>query len=140
MNKNKELINFIAKIDESDKIDCCDDLLDDAIKILKKKKSIAKELFPLLNKQVDAILDLTPYGLRRFNSNEILKGMPFECYSLHLQSKEFNIRILGAYIENVFYMLVMFEEKSGKRATDYTRPKEKARRRFEKLCLQKKKD
>ena len=140
MNKNEELMNFIARINESDKIDFCDEFLNDAAEIFKKKNSVVKELFPLLNKQIDAILDLTPYRLSRFNGNEILKGMPFECYSLHLHRKKFNIRILGTYVGNVFYMLVMFEEKSGKKATDYTKPKEKARRRAERLCLQKKKD
>ena len=44
------------------------------------------------------------------------------------------------YFNDVFYMLVMFEEKSGKKATDYTKPKEKARRRAEKICLQGKND
>ncbi|MGX8680073.1 MAG: hypothetical protein ACSW8B_01655 [bacterium] len=141
MIKNNELKAFVERIEESERLDFSEEFLDEVAELLKKKRSIKRSFFSLLNKQIDAILCFTPYELEHYNGNEILKGdLPFDCYSLHLQRKEFNIRILGMYFDDVFYMLVMFEEKSGKKATDYTKPKEKARRRAEKICLQGKKD
>ncbi len=75
----------------------------------------------ILRKQVEFVVKLSPYELSQADSNEILKYCnEFECYSLHFKSSTFNIRILGTYINDTFIFLVIFNEESGKRKTNYS--------------------
>ena len=55
------------------------------------------------------------------DSNEILRsGGEQQFYSLHLKRKQFNIRFLIAFEDNIPLFLCAFFERSGKRQTDYT--------------------
>lgn len=88
-------------------------------KIISKDRK--KNFFNLFVKQLDYILTLSEYGVSKANSNEILKHCTeFKCYSLHIQSKVFNIRILGTYVEKKFVFLVAFFERAKKSKTDYS--------------------
>lgn len=57
----------------------------------------------------------------RVDNNEILKGADGHYYSIHIESKQFNIRLL-IYIDDngIPYFLCCFYERAGKRKTDYT--------------------
>lgn len=44
-----------------------------------------------------------------------------DLYSMHLESKNFNYRILFSFMENGETLLHLFYERQGKRHTDYSR-------------------
>ncbi len=51
-------------------------------------------------------------------------------FSMHLSSKGFNYRILFRYLENNQILLLGFEEKQGKKRTEYSNFLKSARDRF----------
>lgn len=56
------------------------------------------------------------------DGNEKLKGMKSEqeYYSLHIQNKTVNIRLLMTFKNEVPMFLAAFNEKEGKKTTDYS--------------------
>lgn len=79
------------------------------------------ELFALLVKQLNFV-KLMGTNVDKADSNEKLSHVQGDYYSLHLQAKVFNIRLLMTFDTNknpVF--LASFFERSGKRVTNYTK-------------------
>lgn len=92
-----------------------------------------KELFALLIKQLDFVKVLGK-EVGRADSNEIIKYMEREYYSLHLQAKNFNIRFLMTFDddENPIF-LAAFYERSGKKASDYSQWKGVLQHRYNEI-------
>lgn len=76
------------------------------------------------------------------DSNEILKhmgndknGYPWKLYSIHFERKNaYNIRFIISFDENHSpLLLVAFNERAGKKATDYTLPGQTAKQRKSEL-------
>lgn len=96
------------------------DFIEDVKRLLKKMKGQEKKFFNLLRKQLEYILTLSEYNVSKANGNELLKHCTeFDCYSLHLCSTAFNIRLLGTYYKQKFIFLLAFYEMSGKKNTEY---------------------
>ena len=89
--------------------------------LLKNAQGAEKEVFNLLVKQLSFVNAL---GIRVdcADGNEKLKGMKSEqeYYSLHIQNKTVNIRLLMTFINEVPMFLAAFNEKEGKKTTDYS--------------------
>ena len=89
--------------------------------LLKNAQGAEKEVFNLLVKQLSFVNAL---GIRVdcADGNEKLKGMKFEeeYYSLHIQNKTVNIRLLMTFKNEVPMFLAAFNEKEGKKTTDYS--------------------
>ncbi len=68
------------------------------------------------------------------DNNERLQGADGHYYSIHFQQSQFNVRII-AYIfdDGTPYFLCAFNERSGKRTTDYTAYTKVMEQRFEEL-------
>lgn len=61
------------------------------------------------------------HGIYKIDDNEKLKGTNESLYSLHMQSKNYNVRlIVSINKEGIPLLLTVFNERSGKKATDYT--------------------
>lgn len=89
-----------------------------------------KEIFALLVKQLNFIKALGK-EVNQADGNEIIKYQERDYYSIHLQGKNFNFRLLMTFDEKenpVF--LAAFYERSGKRATDYTKWKSILEQRY----------
>lgn len=86
----------------------------------KDLKGKERQFFETLIRQLDY---LTSYGvaIANIDSHERLQGKGHDFFSIHLQRKQFNIRFL-VYIDNSgkSFLLSAFNERSGKKATDYT--------------------
>lgn len=79
-----------------------------------------KEIFALLIKQLNFVKTL---GKQVYNAdgNEIIKYLEKEYYSLHLTGKNFNLRLLMTFDEEVHpVFLAAFYERAGKKNSDYT--------------------
>ena len=89
--------------------------------LLKNAQGVEKEVFNLLVKQLSFVNAL---GIRVdcADGNEKLKGMKSEqeYYSLHIQNKTVNIRLLMTFKNEVPMFLAAFNEKEGKKTTDYS--------------------
>ena len=89
--------------------------------LLKNAQGAEKEVFNLLVKQLSFVNAL---GIRVdcADGNEKLKGMKAEqeYYSLHIQNKTVNIRLLMTFKNEVPMFLAAFNEKEGKKTTDYS--------------------
>lgn len=89
--------------------------------LLKNAQGAEKEVFNLLVKQLSFVNAL---GIRVdcADGNEKLKGMKSEqeYYSLHIQNKTVNIRLLMMLKNEVPMFLAAFNEKEGKKTTDYS--------------------
>ncbi len=73
------------------------------------------EFFALLIKQLSFVRDLG-INVKGADSNELLKHVTnFACYSLHLQSKNFNIRILMTFDNLTPLFLTAFYERFRKK-------------------------
>lgn len=84
-------------------------------------KGHEKELFMLLVKQL-CFVSALKRQVHLADSNEKIKYLEKEYYSLHLSAKNFNIRMLMTFDNDdnpVF--LAAFYERAGKRNTDYTK-------------------
>lgn len=101
--------------------------------LIKEVHGHETELFQLLIKQLAFVKEL---GCNVFSadSNEILKYGSYRLYySLHLQSKIFNIRIIMTFHENIPVFLVAFYERAGKKHTDYSVQKDPVINRYNEL-------
>lgn len=101
--------------------------------LLEDAKGNEKEIFSLLIKQMNFVKVLGK-KVDQANGNEIIKYLNEDYYSLHLQGKNFNLRLLMAFDEEenpVF--LVAFYERSGKKASDYTKWKKVLRQRLQEV-------
>lgn len=90
--------------------------------ILKNAKGSEKEVFNLLIKQFSFVKTMGD-RVDTADSNEKLKGIKADedYYSLHLQNKTVNIRLIMTFDGNIPVFLVAFFEREGKRVTDYSR-------------------
>lgn len=107
---NKENISDFLK-----SIIVCDEFNKEFLRVLKSLDD-KKSFYKLLCKQ-KSFIDLNDKVLlQNANTNELLKstGMDVDCYSLHLESNSFSIRILGAYYQDDFVMLCIFNERTTK--------------------------
>lgn len=108
--------------------------------LLKKElKGNEKKFFQKFVTQLDNIVNFKRQ-VYTVDGNEILKagndehGNPFELYSIHISSNNYNIRFIISFTESsspVF--LTAFYERGGKRKTDYTIPKQIAKTRIREL-------
>lgn len=79
-----------------------------------------KEIFSLLIKQLNFVKVLQKQ-VYTADGNEIIRYLEKEYYSLHLNGKNFNLRLLMTFDENDNPLfLAAFFERAGKRASDYT--------------------
>ena len=81
-----------------------------------------KEVFNILIKQFGFVNTLNTRVFEA-DSNEILKetGADGDYYSLHVSNKTVNLRLLMRFTEEKNpYFLAIFNEKSGKKVSDYT--------------------
>lgn len=90
--------------------------------LLKKElKGKEERFFKILITQLKNIKD---FGVmvHTVDDNEIIHGGDGHFYSIHFQQSQFNVRFL-IYIfdDGTAYFLSAFYERSGKKATDYTR-------------------
>lgn len=68
------------------------------------------------------------------DSNEKLKGADGHYYSIHLTRQKFNIRfIVNIQDDGVSYFLCAFNEKSGKKVSDYSSYTKVMEKRFQEL-------
>lgn len=101
--------------------------------LLKNLAGNEKEIFALLIKQFTFIKELSD-NVHKADSNEIIKYQERNYYSLHLSAKNFNIRLLITFTEEkspVF--LVAFYERSGKKASDYSKWKKVLTNRYNEI-------
>lgn len=121
--KKEEAWSILYEYLKKDKFIVLTDFINDMKFILHRNlKGQEKKFFNLFQKQLGYILNLSEYGVSKANTNEILKHCKeFDCYSLHISSRPFNVRILGTYIKGKFIFLVAFVEISGKKNTDYSK-------------------
>lgn len=90
---------------------------------LLKKELKGKEVtfFTILTTQLN---NLSSFGsmIHTVDGHEKLKGSDGHYYSIHLQNKQFNVRLI-VYISdaNEISLLCAFYERAGKSTTDYTR-------------------
>lgn len=99
--------------------------------LLKDVKGHEGELFKILNKQLAFLVSLKT-RVNDADSNEFLKYKSEQLYySLHLKSKNFNIRFIITFYDNTTpVFLVAFYEREGKRATDYSQYEVPAKERY----------
>lgn len=96
--------------------------MDELISLLKKElKGKEARFFKLLITQLKNVKD---FGImvHTVDNNEKIHGGDGHFYSIHLQQSQFNVRLL-VYIcdDGTAYFLSAFYERSGKRASDYTK-------------------
>lgn len=127
----KELISCLTKPNFAEFI-FHPEFINEMSKLVKKLKGNETELYYLLTKQL-GFVDECGKNVNIADHNEILKHVKtFDCYSLHLVGKNFNIRMLMTFVENDRPLfLCVFNEKSGKRSTNYTEPVERAKARLQ---------
>lgn len=89
-------------------------------KLLEDASGNEKEIFALLVKQLQFIKVLGK-NVYTADGNEVIRYQKRDYYSLHLEGRTFNLRLLMTFndLESPVF-LVAFYERSGKRATDYT--------------------
>lgn len=92
------------------------------LSFLLKKDLKGKEarFFKILSTQLN---NIKTFGrsIYTVDSNEILHGADGHYYSIHLQQSQFNVRLLIYIADNdTPYFLCAFNERSGKRKTDYS--------------------
>lgn len=78
-----------------------------------------KRFLALLKTRKKQIKQLSQADIIKIEEFEILKGEN-GLMAMHLTSKEFNYRILFRYIENNQILLLCFEERQGKKKTEYS--------------------
>ena len=105
--------------------------------LLKNASGNEKEIFSLLIKQFNFIKVLGK-GVDQADGNEIIKYQEQDYYSIHLNGKNFNLRLLMTFDEDgnpVF--LAAFYERAGKKSTDYTQWKNVLKQRFQEVSMRK---
>lgn len=94
----------------------------DELRTLLKKDLRGKEsiFFKILSTQ---LCNIKKFGRKVYtvDGNEILQGADGHYYSIHLKNSQFNVRFI-IYItdDNTPYFLCAFNERSGKRNTNYS--------------------
>lgn len=92
-----------------------------------------KEFFNCLTTQLD---NIRTFGIlvAKTDDNEKLKGADGHYFSIHMQRKQFNIRFIVYIQDDGFpYFLCAFNEKSGKRISDYSSYTAVMTKRFKEL-------
>lgn len=111
----------------------CERFLEEFKNLLKSASGNEKEIFALLIKQFNFIKVLGR-NVNQADSNEIIKYQKRDYYSLHLQGKHFNFRLLMTFDkESNPVFLAAFYERSGKKTSDYTQWKEVLEQRFHEI-------
>ena len=89
-----------------------------------------KQFFKSLSTQLNYIKEFGT-SIDQVGANEKLKGFNQDFYSIHIKGKQYNIRLLMAFDQNkIPAFLCIFNEKNGKRATDYSKYTEVIESRF----------
>lgn len=88
--------------------------------ILKNASGSEREIFNHLIRQLGYVRDFG-WRVNEVDGNEIIKHTKRSYYSLHLQSKMFNIRLIVGFLpDNTPIFLSAFYEKAGKKKTNYS--------------------
>ena len=89
-----------------------------------------KQFFKSLSTQLNYIKEFQK-KVDQVGANEKLKGFDQDFYSIHIKSKQYNVRLLMAFDQNESpAFLCIFNERSGKRATNYSKFAEVLESRF----------
>jgi hypothetical protein len=102
-------------------VECHTTFLEELSKIIKKELSgKEKQVFKQLTVQLENIRSMGCL-VHTADHNEKLKHLDGHYYSIHLESSQYNVRLL-IYItdENTAYFLCAFYERSGKSRTNYS--------------------
>lgn len=102
---------------------------------LLKKDLKGKEarFFKILTTQLQ---NIRTFGrdINKVDNNEQLQNVDGHYYSIHLQQSQFNVRmIVYIFSSGVPYFLCAFNERAGKRRTDYSAYTEVMQRRFKEM-------
>ena len=118
MNTN-DMLAILAKLFDS--FSFHDHFIKELSSILKKDlKGKEERFFKMLSTQLNHIRTFGR-AIHTVDGHEILQGADGHYYSIHLQQSQFNVRLLVYISDNdTSYFLCAFNEKSGKRKTDYS--------------------
>ncbi len=103
--------------------------------ISKNAVGCEKEVFSIMVKQFGFIKTMG-YRVNEADSNEILKGIGQEqdYYSLHIQNRTVNIRMLLTFMDDCTpVFLAAFFEKEGKKVSDYSQWKPIIKNRYKQI-------
>ena len=131
MNKKDLLDKLIKKITQYKSYNFYfnDDFLKEFAEIV-SKVSYQDTFLSQLTTLLCNVHDYT-YNIYQIDSHEHLKGTPF--YSLHMQCKNYNIRLIVLFKDNNPVFLRAFYERAGKGKTDYSSQITIAEKRLEQL-------
>lgn len=126
MNKNSVLNMLLQYLSD---ILCHECFIDELLSLI-AGTGYEPRFFGLLQARLQI---LSAYGLRSTVAKEF-EPLSDGLYSMHLAGKDFNIRIIYAFLPNRQPVLLSaFHERGGKRKTDYTNYIPEARTRFTKI-------
>ena len=116
-------------------LSCHPRFLSELIELLKNDLS-GKEakFFTLLITQMNHIKDYST-EVNKVDGNEILKGAGKRFYSIHLKGSQFNVRFIIYFTkaDKIPLFLCAFNERSGKKHTDYTQYVNVAQNRLQEM-------
>lgn len=126
MNKSgvlQQLLQYLSQIL------CYDTFIPELVSLI-SGSGYEMKFFGLLQARLQV---LSAYGIQATVAKEF-EPISDGIYSMHLSGRDFNIRILYAFLPNGQPVLLScFEEKKGKKRTDYTNYTPEAVRRFQKM-------
>lgn len=97
---------------------------------LVSKGGITPRFLPLFYRRLN---QLEEFGVQAPEKHAEFERLDRDLYSMHISSRDFNIRVLYAFLPDQAVLLLAFYERGGKSNTDYTRYIPAARRRLEEL-------
>lgn len=101
--------------------DIHDEFLNELDNLLNSTLKGNKQFIKLLIKLLNNLQNFDETEIINVDSNEKLKQCNFNCYSLHLKGKGFNIRILATRKNSKWLLLTIFNEQSGKKKSSYAK-------------------
>ena len=89
--------------------------------LIKEASGNEPEVLKLFEKQIRYVIDLGT-DVFKADSNEILKDIPYiTLYSLHIQNRIVNFRLLITFDNYTPVFLSAFSEKAGKKVSEYSK-------------------
>ena len=115
MGRDEVLLQLQERLSKFTVTDQCRREIETFVLKCGNRKAFLK-LLVMRRKQLNA---LSPDQLVQLNEFELLKQAS-NLYSMHLKGKGFNYRILYQYLSDGEVLLLGFEEKHGKKVTEYS--------------------
>lgn len=94
------------------------------------KGGIAPRFFSLFYRRLEFLAE---FGPRAHELHEEFERLDRNLYSMHVASRDFNIRILYSFLPDNTVLLLPFYERAGKSNTDYAANIDTAKRRLKEL-------